>query len=114
MAMANASYRTLHQLLFLQDRRRKRNAVTLEAERPVEPPRAIGNSRHRGGIAELPDRTPPMRAGWLARAPLNCRSGTQSQVVKIYNNFYRLRTTERSQLLQCSQRRPNRRRCGAL
>ena len=38
MAMANASYRTLQQLLFLQDRRRKRNAVTLEAERPVEPP----------------------------------------------------------------------------
>ena len=35
MAMANASYRTLQQLLFLQDRRRKRNGVVIEAEPPV-------------------------------------------------------------------------------
>ena len=36
MAMANASYRTLQQLLFLQDRRRKRNGSIAEAEPPVE------------------------------------------------------------------------------
>ena len=37
MALANASYRTLQQLLFLQDRRRDRNGI-IEAERPVEVP----------------------------------------------------------------------------
>jgi hypothetical protein len=36
MALANASYRTLQQLLFLQDRRRKRNGSIAEAEPPVE------------------------------------------------------------------------------
>jgi hypothetical protein len=35
MTLANASYRTLQQLLFLQDRRRKRNGVVIEAEPPV-------------------------------------------------------------------------------
>jgi hypothetical protein len=38
MAMANASYRTLQQLLFLQDRRREKNGTNIEAERPVEVP----------------------------------------------------------------------------
>jgi hypothetical protein len=38
MAMANASYRTLQQLLLLQDRRRQREGVIIEAERPVEVP----------------------------------------------------------------------------
>jgi hypothetical protein len=36
MALANASYRTLQQLLFLQDRRRERKGGIIEAERPVE------------------------------------------------------------------------------
>jgi hypothetical protein len=36
MAMANASYRTLQQLLFMQDRRRKRNGSIAKAEPPVE------------------------------------------------------------------------------
>jgi hypothetical protein len=37
MAMTNASRSTLHQLLFLQDRRRNKNSgrVVIEAERPV-------------------------------------------------------------------------------
>ena len=35
MTLANASYRTLQQLLFMQDRRRKRNGVVIEAEPPV-------------------------------------------------------------------------------
>jgi len=35
MAMANASYRTLQQLFFLQDRRRKRKGVVIVAESPV-------------------------------------------------------------------------------
>jgi hypothetical protein len=38
MALANASYRTLQQLLFLQDRRREKNGGIIEAERPVEVP----------------------------------------------------------------------------
>ena len=38
MAMANASYRTLQQLLFLQDRRREKKGAIVEAERPVEAP----------------------------------------------------------------------------
>jgi hypothetical protein len=38
MALANASYRTLQQLLFLQDRRRDRKGGIIEAERPVEVP----------------------------------------------------------------------------
>jgi hypothetical protein len=38
MAMANASYRTLQQLLFLQDRRLKKEGGIIEAERPVEVP----------------------------------------------------------------------------
>src|SRR4029078_10979124 len=38
MAMANASYRTLQQLLFLQDRRRAKSGTIIEAERPVEAP----------------------------------------------------------------------------
>jgi hypothetical protein len=37
MALANASQRTLQQLLFLQDRRREKNgSVVIEAERPVK------------------------------------------------------------------------------
>jgi hypothetical protein len=36
MALANASYRKLQQLLFLQDRRRERKGGIIEAERPVE------------------------------------------------------------------------------
>jgi broad specificity phosphatase PhoE len=36
MALANASYRTLQQLLFLQDRRRERKSGIVEAESPVE------------------------------------------------------------------------------
>jgi hypothetical protein len=35
MAMANASRSTLHQLLFLQDRRREGKSVVIESERPV-------------------------------------------------------------------------------
>jgi hypothetical protein len=38
MAMANASYRTLQQLLFLQDRRRKKEGSLIEAESPAEIP----------------------------------------------------------------------------
>ena len=38
MAMANASYRTLQQLLFLQDRRLKKEGGIIEAGRPVEVP----------------------------------------------------------------------------
>jgi len=38
MALANASYRTLQQLLFLQDRRRETKGGIIEAERPVEAP----------------------------------------------------------------------------
>ena len=38
MAMANASYRTLQQLLFLQDRRLKKEGFIIESERPVETP----------------------------------------------------------------------------
>ena len=39
MALANASYRTLQQLLFLQDRRGKENgSVVIEAERPMGVP----------------------------------------------------------------------------
>ena len=38
MALANASYRTLQQLLFLQDRRLKKEGGIIEAERPVEVP----------------------------------------------------------------------------
>jgi hypothetical protein len=38
MAMANASYRTLQQLLFLQERRLKKEGGIIEAERPVETP----------------------------------------------------------------------------
>jgi hypothetical protein len=38
MAMANASYRTLQQVLFLQDRRRKKEGSNREAESPVEAP----------------------------------------------------------------------------
>jgi hypothetical protein len=34
--MANASYRTLQQVLFLQDRRRKKEGSNREAESPVE------------------------------------------------------------------------------
>jgi hypothetical protein len=36
MALANASYRTLQQLLFLQDRRREKKGGIIEAERSVE------------------------------------------------------------------------------
>jgi hypothetical protein len=36
MALANASCRTLQQLLFLQDRRRERKSRIVEAESPVE------------------------------------------------------------------------------
>jgi hypothetical protein len=36
MALANASYRTLQQLLFLQDRRREKKGGIIEAERPGE------------------------------------------------------------------------------
>src|SRR4029079_13870855 len=38
MALSNASYRTLQQLLFLQDRRRDRKGDIIEAERLVEVP----------------------------------------------------------------------------
>jgi hypothetical protein len=38
MALANASYRTLQQLLFLQDRRRDKKGSIIEAERTVEVP----------------------------------------------------------------------------
>jgi len=38
MAMANASYRTLQQVLFLQDRRRKKEGSNREAESTVEAP----------------------------------------------------------------------------
>ena len=38
MALANASYRTLQQLLFLQERRRKKECAIIEAERPVDAP----------------------------------------------------------------------------
>ena len=38
MAMANATYRTLQQLLFLQDRRRKKEGSIRETESPVEVP----------------------------------------------------------------------------
>src|SRR5262249_39933641 len=70
MAMANASYRTLQQLLFLQDRRLKKRERPYRSRTPRRGPRAIGNSRRRGGIAEPPD-TPASNAPWGARA-LNC------------------------------------------
>ena len=38
MALANASYRALQQLLFLQERRREKDCGIIEAERPVEAP----------------------------------------------------------------------------